>query len=282
MMCIGTRKEMRMGLFGGAKNCPICGGKISLMGGVRMADATICSDCMNREFSTDMIVNGFYKDMPISALDGYRAYRAQNAEKLKDFEETDVFFDMIHLDRDTGKYVNYAGALPQGDAFTRANLDVYDLNELLFYDQFYVNATYKEGMLSSKIIADIAMIIATKHPYHPFSLNGIVKDKVKMKAQTGFFGGIKGFDEDPELMQFVSYVAEHMPPAMAEMMDSFSDETLTDIPPQLVAQYDAHFAKLTELKNMGAVDRETYKDYPDNNIASKKLRHVVRKKYGLK
>ena len=99
-----------------------------------------------------------------------------------------------------------------------------------------------------------------------------------MKVQTGFFGGIKGFDEDPELMQFVSYVAEHMPQGMADMMASFSDETLTDMPEQLMTQFDTHFAKLQQLRDMGIVDRESYKNYPDNNIASKKLRHAVRKK----
>ena len=271
-----------MGLFGGPKNCVLCGNKMPLMGNAKMADATICASCKEKEFSPDMQVYEFYKQMPFAGLDQYRAYRAQNREKLKNFEPTDVFFGSIHLDRDTGEFVILPAELPKGEELLALNPDLYDLNQLIFYDQIYVNSTFKSGMLSDKIITDIAMVISTAHPYHPFALSGVVKDKVKMKVQTGFFGGIKSFDEDPELMQFVSYVTDHMPPAMADMMASFADETVTDIPPQLTGQYDAHFTKLTELKNMGVIDKEGFKNYPDSNIANKKLRSVVRKKYGLR
>lgn len=271
-----------MGLFGGGKTCPICGNKVALLSGCKMADTTICAGCSSREFSYDMSVNNFCQNMPFSALEGYRAYREQNREKLKDFEKTDVFFDRIYLDRDTGAFINYPAGLPEGEALLALNPDVYDLNELQFYDQFYVNATYKEGFLGNKITADIELAIATKHPYHPYAVSGVVKKKVKMNVQTGFFGGIKGFDEDPELTNFVACVVEHMPPAMAEMMDSFSDESLTDIPQNLTAQYDAHFGKLQELRKLGVVDGESFKNYPDNNIASKKLRHVLRRRYSLK
>ena len=92
-----------MGLFGGKKNCSICGEKIGLLSGLKLKDGDLCKECKKK-------LSPFFEDGKESTIEDIKAQlkaREENYNKLDDLAINKIYgeFGVILIDETNRKFV---------------------------------------------------------------------------------------------------------------------------------------------------------------------------------
>lgn len=180
-----------MGLFD-TKYCAICGAKKGLLG-TKLIDGTVLCDSCAEKACVSYIKNVDFNPMvglKQCTIDQYSElveYKEKNREKLKDFNCTHSYFNMVHIDDDAQEIV-FAPSydLNNDDYIKEDNPPVFRIQDLGFMYTIYDNMEVKEGFLSDKGKADLCLVIGFKDKlYDVFKV--VLEKRAKLGADIGLF-----------------------------------------------------------------------------------------------
>ena len=111
-----------MGLFDIFKkqDCEICGKEVGMFGYKKLKDGEICKDCVK-------LLSPWFEDRRASTVAQIKeqiAYRARNAEELKNFHPTKTFGDSYYMFVEERDGVPYRFCVSQSEDYVKENADL--------------------------------------------------------------------------------------------------------------------------------------------------------------
>ncbi len=112
-----------MGLFD-RKNCDVCGGKVGLLGGKKVKDGRLCSDCAKKQSP----YLSSRKNFTVEEMKAHLADREANLEIIQNFEPTRTVGSnlKLYVDDDSGRWF-----LTRSRRYQESNPDVFSSDQIL-------------------------------------------------------------------------------------------------------------------------------------------------------
>lgn len=267
-------EEISMALFG-KQICEHCGGPAGAMTRTKLADGKyICFDCGAK--CPAFITNNFMNTWTYKDFKDYLEFRELNKKRLETFEITDVYFDKIFVDMNKGWMVfsrsdNY---FYDRKTMLEENPDIFDMRGLIYYDFFYNIKDVKEGIFSTKVKADVRLIIAFKNRWYPYSFNAKVLRNHRHKAEIeGFIKRRAVFTENEMKSDLEIYLLSallnngvNIPVDIGNKLTMNYDFT----------PYDEYLKKVFELKKLDVYKDDEFESVLENITPSSVLRHKLK------
>ena len=192
----------------GKEICEHCGKSVGAISRYKIKDDKyICLDCFSKLPNT--IDSSFLKKWSHKDFVDYLNSREENKKRLETFNITDIYFNDIYVDMDKGWMVfsTSKNRFTDKESMLKAEPDIFDMKDLIYYDFFYKIKNVKEGLISDKVKADVRLIIAFNSPWYPYSYNKKVLRNHKHRAQiSGFINKKCNFTENEKKSDLECYL----------------------------------------------------------------------------
>ena len=111
-----------MGLFNIFKktDCESCGKEVGMFGYKKLKDGEICKDCVK-------LLSPWFeerRESTVAQIKEQLAYRARNAEELKDFQPTKTFGDNYYMFVEERDGIPYRFCVSQSEDYVKENADL--------------------------------------------------------------------------------------------------------------------------------------------------------------